>query len=635
MELISCGKNIQLHSFPSLRTLSTYGCVGGPGCYDFQFFRKSKFFVATNPQLPAVEYLSLKSQGTISSVRKMKMENLSCIACPKAGLDVIALGLSTGHSRIINYKTREVIHRFPPEAVYNNSVVSMDFNATDDYLASAYDTGQVKIHGMKSFIEVDSFNIDKNSTLVRFHPTKRFQLVVASYLGSVSIYDAQAKKKSFHMNRPHSSPCRDVAVSTINESCLFSVGFDCFINIYDTRSKAVAQQLKTDYPLSAVALSPTSLECVVGNLKGEIILFDVRKLPESLAKVQSHENLVSRLTFVPPEKTEVDMTTSRSTECHEDVSTSDQGVSLNESVDVFSLLPIIDKNRPSEAAPLGRRDSFADFLSTHMNSLENTRKSMEVQEKRKSHSRRSTNHEEGMGDSEEKENPPDFSFVTFRKKRFSGQAEPKLSDVKEAEESEEVPGLGVPERDLEAPEASQTTEGEEASPKGEQEVPQGAENLPEEAQNPSNAEKEVQERQQNHPNGALEVPEREPSRSPTSFCNLHPNSNSTPNRIPDNPASSALKESIVQEITQAIKRSENELKYEVNSLNWKTYSEMFNLWQHHNRLLEEMNENIHVLADGMALLLRTDEVVSEFQRLQQENQALRDQLARINHRFSN
>lgn len=119
----------------------------------------------------------------ISPLTKIRTENLCCIACPKNNLEYVALGLSTGHMRLINYKTKEIAYRFSPHTI-NNSIISLDFSATDgkndlfsfiyfylikyyskliltDYLASTSETGDIKLYGMKSFIEVDSFNIDK------------------------------------------------------------------------------------------------------------------------------------------------------------------------------------------------------------------------------------------------------------------------------------------------------------------------------------------------------------------------------------------------------------------------------------------------------------------------------------------
>lgn len=463
--------------------------------------------------------------------------------------------------------------------------------------------------------------VASSSTIIKFHPTKRFQLAVASYLGRVSIYDAQVRKKIFHLEKAHTSPCRDVAVSSVNDACLFSVGFDCYINIYDTRKKTIAQQLKTEHPLSAIALSPTSPECVVGNLKGELLMFDVRRMSEAFTKVQAHESLVTRLAFVPPEATEIDFqATSPSCES-KNVSASavDSVGSLNESVDVFSLMPILEKNRASNESVPARRDSFMDFLNAHMSSVENSRLSMDsgdLREKRRSKSRLSAS----PGDQTfypERDDSRDTSFVTIRKKRSSGHTEPKLSDIKEIEEQEKKN-----KEDDEVPEILEENLVIDKNDNGKFEDKDKNSDVKEEI---------VEENLSINQNDDGHI------KSPHSFSQILPGyRNSTPNRmVPDAASLAGVVEGINKEMTKQLKITENELKYEMNTLKWHTYGEMFSLWQSQNRAIEKMSEKIDDIANALAMILQTEDFVNEFSRLQEENTTLRTQLAKMMQNYKN
>lgn len=98
----------------------------------------------------------------------------------------------------------------------------------------------------------------------------------------------------------HQAPCRDLAISPVNENCLVSVGYDSLISLYDTRTKMASIQLSTAHPLSAVAVSPCGSFCCVGNLKGQLLAYDFRQLLEPLIQTKdSHSSTVKRVEFLP------------------------------------------------------------------------------------------------------------------------------------------------------------------------------------------------------------------------------------------------------------------------------------------------------------------------------------------------
>lgn len=164
---------------------------------------------------------------------------------------------------------------------------------------------------------------------------------MVSYNGHIHVYDTQAKKKVFtHM--AHQAPCRDLAMSPVNDNCLVTVGYDHLINLFDTRTKIASIQLSTPHPLSAVAVSPCGSYCCVGNLKGQLLAYDFRHLKEPLIQTKNnHSSFVKRVEFLP----------------------TTEEVSLTEKF-------------PGDAAnrPLGRRDSMQHFFDHHYKRLPEQRK---------------------------------------------------------------------------------------------------------------------------------------------------------------------------------------------------------------------------------------------------------------------
>ncbi|XP_040167887.1 uncharacterized protein LOC120902879 [Anopheles arabiensis] len=312
-EIVSCAKDTQLHSFPGLEQLASSAHVVSDGSY-CQFFGSSKLFVRANKDW-GIELLRIKpgtdqqpdgagkmgSSGsrTIANVKKIMIDNLYCVACPKtAGKEEIAIGLTTGTVRFMNYKKANFTKRFDADRIAIG-VTFMDFNATDDFLAAVFENGLVNVYGMKSNSKLHTLAFDKNTVKARFHPTKRFSMAIASYNGAVLLYDTQSKKTIFSQTTAHAAPCRDVGMVESYPDYLFSVGYDNVINIFDTRRKATASQIQSNYPFESLAIAEDGIHLAVGNLKGYVYGYDLRNLKDPLNMQKIHQSCVNSISFVP------------------------------------------------------------------------------------------------------------------------------------------------------------------------------------------------------------------------------------------------------------------------------------------------------------------------------------------------
>ncbi|KFB34940.1 AGAP007817-PA-like protein [Anopheles sinensis] len=310
-EIISCAKDTQLHSFPELKQLSSSAHIDSNNGSDCRFFGSSKLFVRANKNT-GIELLRIKDgeapvdgsapTRSIATVKKMMIDNLYCVACPKtASKDEIAIGLTSGTVRFMNYKKANFTKRFDSERI-TNSVTFMDFNATDDFLAAVYENGLVNVYGMKTSSKLHTLAFDKNTNKARFHPSKRFHMAVASDKGAVVLYDSQAKKTMFSQPTAHGAPCRDVGMVESFPDYVFSVGYDSVINVFDTRRKDVAYQIQSNYPFESLAIAEDGHHFAVGNLKGYVYGYDLRNLKQPLNMKQIHQSNVTSLTFVPKAK---------------------------------------------------------------------------------------------------------------------------------------------------------------------------------------------------------------------------------------------------------------------------------------------------------------------------------------------
>ncbi|XP_070495171.1 uncharacterized protein Grip71 [Chironomus tepperi] len=242
----------------------------------------------------------IKKEGDKESIQlcvKNKVDNLTAVGSSKkkgAGL-CYASGYSNGQIKIRDLKNSSLVKEFSAPTS-GSSVFFLDFNSCDEFLASVYEDGLINVYGMQTSVKLHSFTLDNQSTLARFHPQKRSNLGVASYSGKVYLLDVHAKKTIFK-NDGHSAPCSDIAMS---EDFILSSGYDGIVKIFDLRKKSPGLQIHASYGWTSISLSKCGAYFVGGNMKGELMSYDMRniKKPLTSARIESSNNKISRVAFL-------------------------------------------------------------------------------------------------------------------------------------------------------------------------------------------------------------------------------------------------------------------------------------------------------------------------------------------------
>lgn len=88
------------------------------------------------------------------------MDNLYCVACPKKDCEEIAVGLTSGAIRLINYRKLSHTKRFDADRL-TNGVTFMDFSSTDEFLAAVFESGSVNLYGTKTNSRMATMTFDK------------------------------------------------------------------------------------------------------------------------------------------------------------------------------------------------------------------------------------------------------------------------------------------------------------------------------------------------------------------------------------------------------------------------------------------------------------------------------------------
>ncbi|KAH8409363.1 hypothetical protein KR222_001789 [Zaprionus bogoriensis] len=627
MYLISTSKKTVLSDFADLETKSTYLHANGEST-DFQFNARRRVFVEVDKKATLAVMRIRENQrnaSEIQRVRKLTIENAYSVCCAKTISNQIAIGQASGYVKLFDFRTTELVHRYPADQSHSG-VLCLDYNCTDDYIAAVLESGKINIYGTKTKQKMETLNIDDHSTLARFHPCMRFHLAVASYTGTVTVYEMQTKRKIYNINDAHSAPCRDVSMCRSQPSLLVSVGYDCKINIFDIRrNKAQSSlgRLSYSHPLSTVALSECGTYFCAGNLKGELISYDIRSTKVPLAVRPVHEGCaVSRVAFVPiPVEEQHSSSFSSSTNTTVDAGTKATPVepmSSDELLNTMETPPIKAAVVPPPTAPRAQRDSFCDFFDVHKyRGVERMSTRMSVVSRRDS-----------------------FDWDAMQPKTTAGedqrQGDRGLSPLNSANSTSESlqQTLSGPLRDRSNISDAQDTKLKQIAETDEQSE------LHEQTANCSVASSGAGSDKENPP--TVNVEKRR-------LRMLSSSRNSTPHHA----VAAASQAANLQRQPQAQSENENqnqhvdgdvdvrrelaelresmeerfdkmdrEFKWSAEKTTFQIFSQSANYW---NQQLKNTQE----IRDALAILLQTDRFTQEFMRLQQENQVLRAQVQKL------
>ncbi|CRK93445.1 CLUMA_CG006981, isoform A [Clunio marinus] len=238
---------------------------------------------------------------TFDRIRKTKTDGVQSVCCSKnkEGHPEYAIGYNTGQIKVIELNEKNnIIATFKPEPNNKASVISVDFSSCGGFLSSVYENGHVSIFGLQTKVKTANFRPDKETIIARFHPGRRLPLAMASFTGAVMIYDIASRSSVYEQRHAHRAPCSDIAMCEDAPNWLFSCGYDSKINIFDTRTKKIGQQIHLNCGLCTMSVPKCGSLFVVGNLKGDVITFDVRHLTRSLSKKNVGTEPVTRVHFM-------------------------------------------------------------------------------------------------------------------------------------------------------------------------------------------------------------------------------------------------------------------------------------------------------------------------------------------------
>lgn len=159
-DVIATAKNTQWLSYPGLFSNYTYSHVENDAV-DFQVIPGKNIFVGFNKKFGFELLRTVNHDGKdiIQRIKKRKLDDVSCGAITKTNGDEIALGMTTGFIRMFSVTSGEMApHKFKPDRI-GNSVVSLDYSNTGEYLAAVYDSTDIGLYGLKTGVRTNTFKL--------------------------------------------------------------------------------------------------------------------------------------------------------------------------------------------------------------------------------------------------------------------------------------------------------------------------------------------------------------------------------------------------------------------------------------------------------------------------------------------
>lgn len=182
--ILTSGKDIQLHAFPSLNSKFSFKYASEP----------RKFYIFPNDNIIVSMYRDSridllhafqKESGyeKVKRIKKLKLNGVTCASIlSHDGKYEIAMGLTNGNIEFVDFNTKTMsekkfssgkferfklrfvvcltLYTYVSADVFGNSVENIHFNKDYDILASTFQSGELQLFNMKNFKKLQRYRLD-------------------------------------------------------------------------------------------------------------------------------------------------------------------------------------------------------------------------------------------------------------------------------------------------------------------------------------------------------------------------------------------------------------------------------------------------------------------------------------------
>jgi WD40 repeat protein len=246
-------------------------------------------------------------EDSIINFHNSNLEYISCIEDPdfkgatitslafNNNSNYLAYATNLGHLKIWDLKTSstQLNHKF-----FNNYITSMCFNQDSTFLTIGTVGGNIFNFNVLTFT-ISNFKYQSYFKLnyLKYSPLIPNLLAACFDDGFIRVFDMTSGEIIYNFGGYHQGSVTGVSFSPINKVFLCSAGSDTRINFFDISAKKHIKTLTTDAPLTSICFNSDGQTIAVGNISGNIILYDLRICTAPKAIFKGHSSSINYIEF--------------------------------------------------------------------------------------------------------------------------------------------------------------------------------------------------------------------------------------------------------------------------------------------------------------------------------------------------
>lgn len=300
---VTAGVELKFHNWPVESSDELIYKQQGSGNIDSISWSKENTFLTFVPEKGNPEIISLKDPNNIKNVHTITaIPDTTSIAFQRTTKRGIGLGTNTGQIALYDTKNKLISRLFASAPC---AVNLLDFSSADKQMAASCVNGTVLLYDVKHGDVRESYTASStySPTAMRYHPTDKHVLAIATADGNIMQWDTNAGLTKF-CAQIHTAPVTGLVILQ-NSDLMVSVGYDHKFCIHDLNRECVFRS-NHQFPLTAVDVSHDSLTVAVGSVAGILYIYDIRKLMQPLTSWQAHEGRINKILFEHKVKYEID-----------------------------------------------------------------------------------------------------------------------------------------------------------------------------------------------------------------------------------------------------------------------------------------------------------------------------------------
>lgn len=295
MYVASASTTVKFHEFPTGNIAHNYqprNKVHGP-IKSISWSKDGNWLVLT-PHSGPIEIITVKEEFKFLKAIE-DVDEPTCVTFQNTTKKCIGIGTKSGLALIFDIKASKAIKRFPR---VTSQITHLEFTSKDTHCVIACKNGDVLVYNNLINSPPTSMRVPKSSSIscLKTHKIKQNLILGGSNEGIVCIWDNNTNKVVFAIEA-HKTPVHSLAFSRINNDLIATSGSDRRVCFFDIISNKIVGSISLDNSITALDFCPDGQYFELASQKGQIFIYDSRKITHHIHSFQAHSSTIKHLLF--------------------------------------------------------------------------------------------------------------------------------------------------------------------------------------------------------------------------------------------------------------------------------------------------------------------------------------------------